>query len=416
MGLASAQAAGPTLTQRVEACLLARFQETDIPRTDYAVLLSTRYRHALQEGKGEPDPAVLSDILERCQDRASPPIQDLEAVDWKGVELVDAGSTASLLSALASAMKALGGAGKLVRLGTREVRTEDLLRGVKKLKDLVNSGLTGAKLARVLPRFFDLYRSPGAMRTGEVLFTSYASPVYEGAMTRGGKFQIPVYRNPARAGLDPKEHDRAAIYGGALAHHGLEIAYLAQRMDEFQMQTEGSGFVRLPDGSYLHLTYAARNGRTFKSLGKALVRDGIFKPWEIDNPAVRRYFRAHPTAERPYLEGNPSFIFFDARRIKALPKRAGLTPGRAAALDRTYFPRGCLLFAHTERPLYEDEKLVGREPWERFVLAQDVGGLIKGPGRIDLYQGEGEAAQLLADTMKEPGTLYVLLLRGVQLL
>jgi two-component system, NtrC family, nitrogen regulation sensor histidine kinase NtrY len=49
------------------------------------------------------------------------------------------------------------------------------------------------------------------------------------------------------------------------------------------------------------------------------------------------------------------------------------------------------------------------EPFTRFVLAQDAGVAIKGPGRIDLFCGTGDEAERLAGSFKEQGEIYFLL-------
>ena len=48
------------------------------------------------------------------------------------------------------------------------------------------------------------------------------------------------------------------------------------------------------------------------------------------------------------------------------------------------------------------------EPLERFVLNQDTGGAIRGPGRVDFFWGRGEQAELAAGVMRQPGSLYFL--------
>ena len=45
---------------------------------------------------------------------------------------------------------------------------------------------------------------------------------------------------------------------------------------------------------------------------------------------------------------------------------------------------------------------------QRTFLNQDTGGVIKGPGRVDLFCGTGSAAELLAGSLKETGELYFL--------
>jgi len=47
-------------------------------------------------------------------------------------------------------------------------------------------------------------------------------------------------------------------------------------------------------------------------------------------------------------------------------------------------------------------------PFTRFVLNQDTGGAIKGPGRADLFWGQGQEAELGAGFMQHEGELYFL--------
>ncbi|HMR44509.1 MAG TPA: 3D domain-containing protein, partial [Saprospiraceae bacterium] len=45
----------------------------------------------------------------------------------------------------------------------------------------------------------------------------------------------------------------------------------------------------------------------------------------------------------------------------------------------------------------------------RFLMAQDVGGQIGGPGHIDLYCGVGKEAQIKASRFHHYGRLWILL-------
>jgi membrane-bound lytic murein transglycosylase A len=49
------------------------------------------------------------------------------------------------------------------------------------------------------------------------------------------------------------------------------------------------------------------------------------------------------------------------------------------------------------------------EPFTRFVLNQDTGGAIKGPGRVDIFFGQGPDAELTAGNLQHEGELYFLL-------
>jgi membrane-bound lytic murein transglycosylase A len=47
-------------------------------------------------------------------------------------------------------------------------------------------------------------------------------------------------------------------------------------------------------------------------------------------------------------------------------------------------------------------------PFTRFVMNQDTGGAIKGPGRLDLFFGQGPEAELTAGYFQHDGELYFL--------
>jgi len=44
----------------------------------------------------------------------------------------------------------------------------------------------------------------------------------------------------------------------------------------------------------------------------------------------------------------------------------------------------------------------------RVVLTQDAGAAIQGPGRIDVFFGDGADAELRAGRLRSPGELYFL--------
>lgn len=50
-------------------------------------------------------------------------------------------------------------------------------------------------------------------------------------------------------------------------------------------------------------------------------------------------------------------------------------------------------------------------PMHRFVVNQDTGGAIKGPGRADIFWGNGPYAEQAAGHFKQAGDLYFLVLK-----
>ncbi len=64
--------------------------------------------------------------------------------------------------------------------------------------------------------------------------------------------------------------DREAIELGALAGRGLEIAWAADAIEFFFLQIQGSGLLRLPDGTLMRIGYADQNGRGYTAIGRTL--------------------------------------------------------------------------------------------------------------------------------------------------
>ncbi len=77
-----------------------------------------------------------------------------------------------------------------------------------------------------------------------------------------------------------------------------------------------------------------------------------------------------------------------------------LVPGYSAAMDTRFTPPGSLIYVYNKK---EDG-----DKFERFMLVQDVGGAIKGAGRIDIYLGEGDKAEQDTFTLSKKGSVLML--------
>ena len=104
-----------------------------------------------------------------------------------------------------------------------------------------NTAGSGAKA--FFETWFRPWRVTGA---GSSLFTGYFEPLLWGSRTRSGPWRWPLYRMPD--GLSPLP-DRAAIDAGALDGMGLELLWVDDPVDVFFLHVQGSGRVRLEDGS-----------------------------------------------------------------------------------------------------------------------------------------------------------------------
>ena len=128
---------------------------------------------------------------------------------------------------------------------------------------------------------------------------------------------------------------------------------------------------------------------------------------------IRAYLHEHPEEIETILSYNPSYVFFKVEKDGPLGYlEVKLTPGRSIALDRRYFPLSGLAFIETQKPVINGNGEIDHwVKFKRFVLHHDTGGAIRGPGRADLFCGNGPYAEVAAGHMQHSGRLYFLVLR-----
>jgi len=208
-------------------------------------------------------------------------------------------------------------------------------------------------------------------------------------------------------------HDRRDIVGSdLLAGKADVLAWVDDRIDLFFLHIQGSGKIFLDTGASLNVHYAAANGRPYRSIGKLLLDEGKIERSEMSMQKIRAYLSTHPDEIERILSYNPSFVFFEDEPDGPLGSLGvRLTPGRSIATDGRIFPRSALAFVETQKPLVDSRgEIAGWADLFRFALNQDAGGAIQGPGRTDLFWGNGDYAEIAAGHMQHPGRLYFLVL------
>jgi len=117
------------------------------------------------------------------------------------------------------------------------------------------------------------------------------------------------------------------------------------------------------------------------------------------------------------LRSNESYVFFRWEEQGPVGSLGvAVTKNRSIATDHRYYPKGGLAFLITEKPVLNSAgEVLGWEPLQRWVLNQDSGGAIRGPGRVDLFCGTGEIAEWTAGRLKQDGACYFLLKKGTVL-
>jgi membrane-bound lytic murein transglycosylase A len=271
------------------------------------------------------------------------------------------------------------------------------------------------------------------------LLTGYYEPVLEGSRTRDGKFQTPVYRRPpdlvnlvheaergAKAnqltharktatGTEPYS-TRAEIEAGALKDQNLELLYLADPVDTFFMHIQGSGRIRLTDGSTIRVHYDGKNGHPYTSIGRYLIDTGMLAADKITMGALGRWLRADPERGRHVMHQNASFVFFRELKGEEAQGPLGvlsipLVAGRSLAVDAGTHAIGTPVYVSS--PALTHASNTRKDGFHRLMIAHDVGSAIRGPERGDIYFGSGDKAGKLAGITKHPGRFFVLLPRAV---
>ena len=256
---------------------------------------------------------------------------------------------------------------------------------------------------------------------GAAFATGYYEPEIRGCRTRQPGCEVPIYSPPpdlldtnpltgerGRGRLDESGafvlyHDRAAIEDGALAGRGLEIAWAADPVDLFFLQIQGSGRLRLPDGSVMRIGYASQNGREYVAIGRLLRERGILQS-PITMQAITTWLRAHPEEGKALMRENKSYVFF----------RELTGPGPLGALGRPVTPLVSVAADPKFVPLGAPVLLTGMDnpAANGLWVAQDTGGAIRGPNRFDTFWGAGDAAAAIAGGMSARGRAFLLLPRG----
>jgi membrane-bound lytic murein transglycosylase A len=295
--------------------------------------------------------------------------------------------------------------------------------------------LAGQRTTRGVARaYFESHFVPHRVRHAEPtgLLTGYYEPLIDGSRTATAGFQAPVYRRPAdlvnlveeaergakgsaltharktASGFEPYP-TRAEIEQGLLEGKGLELVYLADPVDLFFMQIQGSGRIRLRDGSMIRLAYDGKNGHPYTSIGRHLIETGAFPADRMSLDALGRWLKADAERGRRVMWQNKSYVFFREMTGAEADAPQGvlkipLTPGRSLAVDAGIHTIGLPIYVDAPNLTH-----VGPGGFHRLMVAHDVGSAIKGAERGDIYFGSGASAGRLAGVTKHPGHFFVLL-------
>ncbi len=256
-------------------------------------------------------------------------------------------------------------------------------------------------------QFFELFFRPVLIEDGkDGLFTGYFEPELEGDLFPSERFAYPVYSMPPEAlETNPWLTRREILDTDVMANRGLEIAWVDDPVELFFLQIQGSGRIKLRDGTYKRVGYRGANGHPYRSIGVELVNRGVYEAHQVSAEVIKNWVRRNPVDGRELLFHNPSYVFF--REVSKVPADKGplgamnrsVTTMRSIAVDPSYVKLGAPVWIEKD----------GKEPLRRLMVAQDTGSAIKGAQRADVFFGTGDAAGKQAGTLRDPGRMFVLL-------
>lgn len=290
-------------------------------------------------------------------------------------------------------------------------------------KEILNESASAIDFDQRIRDQFNCYTSVGYDDRGSVLYTGYYTPVYKGSLTRTETFKYPLYKRPADLVIEELTGEvkgrkvgesivpfpaRAEIESSNMMQ-GLELVYVASRLDQYVIQVNGSAKIDLPDGRSMYIGYHGNNGHEYTGLGQMLVKDGVLEAASL--PEIRRYFAANPDKLEGYIQRNARYVFFKEYTGDNWPAGSlgfKVTDRCSLATDKSVFPRGSVVIARTAIPTLGGG---APAPSTLIMVDQDTGGAIRAAGRADIYYGIGPSAEEYAGRQFAEGKLFYFFLK-----
>ncbi|WP_404711595.1 murein transglycosylase A [Sphingomonas sp. MMS24-J13] len=278
--------------------------------------------------------------------------------------------------------------------------------------------------------FFQQQFETAIVGSGATYDTGYYEPEIQGSRTHDPGYDTPVYRRPpdlveidpgiaaGRTATGKKQrgrmqngqlvpyYERAEIDNGALANQDLEIAWAQDPVELFFLEIQGSGRLRLSDGTIMRIGYDGQNGRDYVGIGKWMRDQGMIggtTGYATSMQGIMQWLRDHPDQAAGVMQQNKSYVFF---RELTGPGPIGalgvpVVGHVSIAADPNFTPLGAPVWISADRP-----EVTGL--W----VAQDSGGAIRGPNRFDTFWGAGVLARITAGGMSARGQALILVPRG----
>ncbi len=335
---------------------------------------------------------------------------------------------------------------KIFNFGRNTFSASKVKESLQKLLLFIEKNPSQEELNQFIRKNYDVYRSAGKSNSSKMIFTGYYEPSFPGRLVKQNEYIYPLYsrpddlvsidlhlfsdkfahKRPLMARLNKRNHvvpyfSRQKINNiGNFKKRAKPVAWLKSPVDRFFLEIQGSGKIMLGQGKFLRVHYIASNGLRYRSIGRYLINKKEIAKKDMSMQAIRQWLSRHPKRMKEVLDYNPSFVFFKKEQGGPFGcLGVAITPMRSIATDKSLFPKGALCFITTRIPLKDKKQIKGRDKARKnwvdyagFALNQDTGGAIRGPGRADLFYGNGTYAEFAAGHMSQPGKLYFLILKS----
>jgi peptidoglycan lytic transglycosylase A len=250
-------------------------------------------------------------------------------------------------------------------------------------------------------RFFQSYFEPIDIGHDTGLLTAYYAP------------EIPVRRHASLEFSEPilaRPHDakKQTLARKDISTATSKVLAYGRPVDVFFMQIQGSGQIKFPDGTLYRAAFDGHNGHKYKSIGRVLLKRGDLSADKASKQDIEDWMaRAGYEKTRQLMAENPRYIFFKTEYIVPGVGPRGssgvtLTAMGSIAIEPKYYPYGALIWVEGKFPTKAGD-YTGTQSG-KLLVAQDMGGAIKGKKRGDVFFGSGDAAGAKAGVMKHRAT------------
>ena len=246
----------------------------------------------------------------------------------------------------------------------------------------------------------------------EGMMTGYATPELVVRSKPDERYRFPIYGDLRATHPELADKPRREIIASEAARDAA-IAWIDDPLGWALIETNGTARLKFDDGGLkdgkprrrICISRIATNGRPWTSIGRWLANRGLVDSAGYTFADVVNASEKVPDKAAEAALDNERVVFFTIVDEKSFPPPLGLPAGKllsaySCAADQSIYPPGSVLVVF-------DRNVTGPAPRAaRFLFVHDAGGAITGPGRIDLYCGEGVDSIAQAGQMRNPIEVY----------